>query len=264
MRKYFESAKIMFKTQMAYRFDIITSMIFTIMKIFLAYVLWGAVFGKQSVISGFTFNSMISYYIISSFLTQLDQSSSVGWQIAEEIRNGSFSKYIIRPIGIFRYFAAKTTGASTFLLSFNLIAATIWIFIFRVDFVITSNSCYILFTILLILLGLLFMMQINYLIGIFAFKFLDTGILMMIKDNIVQFVTGSLIPLTFLPSEIIKVMTFFPFYYISYLPSMLLLGRNENEIIPGIVILSFWNIAFGIINSLTYKRLKSVYDGVGI
>ncbi len=264
MKKYFETAKVMFKTQMAYRFDIITSMVFTISKILLAYVLWGAIFGKQSMISGFTFNSMLSYYIVSSFLSQLDQSSNIGWQIAEEIRNGGFSKYIIRPMGIFRYFTAQTVGVSAFLLSFNLAATIIWVFIFRIDFAISSNSYTILSALSLILLGLLFMMQINYFIGILAFKFLDTGIFMMIKDNIVQFVSGSLIPLTLLPSEIIRVMTFFPFYYILYLPSMLLLGRNENEIIPGIVILSLWNIVFGIVNSATYKRLKSIYDGVGI
>lgn len=264
MKKYVETAKIMFKTQMAYRFDIITSMIFTISKILLAYVLWGAIFGKQSVISGFTFNSMLSYYIISSFLSQLDHSSSVGWQIAGEIRNGSFSKYMIRPIGIFRYFTAQMVGVTGFLLSFNLIAAMIWVFIFRINFVISSNYQIIFAALSLTVMGLLFMIQINYFIGILAFKFLDTGIFMMIKDNIVQFVTGALIPITLLPPEIIRVMTFFPFYYISYLPSMLLLGRSQNEIIPGIVILTLWNIVLGIINSLTYKSLKSVYDGVGI
>lgn len=264
MKKYIETAKIMFKTQMAYRFDIITSMIFTISKILLAYVLWGAIFGKQTVISGFTFNSMLSYYIISTFLSQLDQSSNVGWQIAGEIRNGSFSKYIIRPIGIFRYFTAQTAGVTTFLLSFNLIAAVIWIFIFRINFIISSNYYTIFAALSLTFLGLLFMIQINYFIGILAFKFLDTGIFMMIKDNLVQFVTGALIPITLLPPEIIRVMTFFPFYYISYLPSMLLLNRNDNEIIPGIVILTSWNIILGIVNSITYNRLKSVYDGVGI
>lgn len=264
MKKYFETAKVLFKAQLAYRFDIVISMIFTISKIMLAYVLWGAIFGKQNVISGFTFNSMLSYYILSSFITQLDQSSGTGWQIADEIRNGSFSKYIIKPIRIFGYFTAQTAGVSAFLLSFNLIAAVIWIFIFRVDFVIIGSGWHILSAAVLILLGLLFMMQLNYFIGILAFKFLDTGIFMMIKDNIVQFVTGSLIPLALLPSGIIKIMTFFPFYYVSYLPAMLLLGRNGNEIISGIIILLSWNVAFGLLNSITYKRLKSRYDGVGI
>ena len=264
MKKYFETAKIMFKMQMAYRFDIITSIILTISKIILAYVLWGAIFGKQSVVAGFTFNSMLSYYIISSFISQLDQSSRLGWQISEEIRNGSFSKYMIRPVGIFRYFTSQTVGIAAFLFSFNLIAAIVWIFVFRIDFVIGGSILSILAAPLLILLGSMFMIQLNYFIGILAFKFVDTSIFIMIKENLVEFVIGAFIPLTLLPHGIIKVMTFFPFYYVSYLPSMVLLGRNENEILPGIVILSIWNIAFGIINSVTYKRLKSVYEGVGI
>lgn len=264
MRKYFETAKVMFKAQLAYRFDTFTSMILTISKILLAYVLWGAVFGSRSVVADFTFNSMLSYYIINSFITQLDQSSSAGWQIADEIRNGRFSKYMVKPINIFGYFTAQTAGVSAFRLSFNLIAAVMWVFVFHIDFVITGDINNILTTLVLIMLGLLFMMQLNYFIGILAFKFLDTWIFMMIKDNIVQFITGSFIPLTLLPAGIIKVMAFFPFYYVSYLPSMLLLGRNENQISSGIIILICWNAAFKLLSSVTYKRLKSRYDGVGI
>ncbi|HEY9059743.1 MAG TPA: ABC-2 family transporter protein [Pseudobacteroides sp.] len=264
MKKYFETSKIIFKTQIAYRFDIIASMVFTISKILLAYVLWKAVFKTQNIVSGFTFDAMLSYYIISSFLTQLDQSSVTGWQIAEEIKNGRFSKYIVKPIGIFRFFTAQTAGRSAFLLLFNLIASLIWIFIFHVSFVISTSIWNILSALVLTLLGLLFMMQVNYFIGILAFKFVDTSIFMMIKDNMVQFITGSLIPLVLLPPEIIRTMSFFPFYYISYLPSMLLLGKNQNEALSGFVILSLWNLAFGILNSTAYKKLKSEYDGVGI
>lgn len=264
MKKYFETAKIMFKTQLAYRFDIVASMLFTISKILLAYVLWGAIFANQTTVSGFTFNTMLSYYIFSSFITQLDQSSRTGWQIADEIKNGRFSKYIIKPMGIFKYFTAHTIGVSAFLLSFNFIASTIWVIIFHVDFAITSNLWFIMSAVLLILLGLLFMMQLNFFIGILAFKFVDTSVFTMIKDNMVEFITGSLIPLALLPSGIIQFMMLFPFYYVSYLPAMLLLGRNGNEIILGFAVLICWNTVLGILNSVTYKRLKSIYDGVGI
>jgi ABC-2 type transport system permease protein len=108
------------------------------------------------------------------------------------------------------------------------------------------------------------MMQLNYYIGILAFKYLDTSIFMMIKENIVQFVTGSLIPLALLPSSVIKVMSFFPFYYVSYLPSMLFLGRNQNEVAFGIMVLLIWNAVFAVLNRCTYNRLKNKYEGVGI
>lgn len=264
MKKYFETAKVLFKAQLAYRFDTVTSMVFTVSKILLAYVLWGAIFGNRQTVAGFTFNAMLSYYIISSFLSQLDQSTGTGWQIADDIRNGRFSKYIIKPMNIFGYFTAHSAGISAFLLSFNLVAAVVWVFIFRVDFVLTGNVTNIIYAFVLVLLGLLFMMQLNYYIGILAFKFLDTGLFMMIKDNIVEFVRGSLIPLAMLPAGILKIMMIFPFYYVSYLPAMLLLGRNEKEAMPGILVLLFWNAFLALLNSLTYNRLKSRYDGVGI
>jgi ABC-2 type transport system permease protein len=264
MKKYFETAKILFKTQLVYRFDIITGTVFTVSKILLAYVLWGAIFGKESLVSGFTFNSMLSYYIISSFITQLDQSANTGQQIASEIKNGRFSKYITKPMNIFGYFSAQTAGVTAFLLFFNLIAAVMWFFLFRIDFMITGNSGNILSAIGLVILGQIFMMQLNYCIGILAFKFIDIDLFMMIKDNLVEFVRGALIPLALLPLEIIKLMTFFPFYYVSYLPTMVLLGRNETEIATGIVTLLCWNAALGLLNSIIYQKLRLNYEGVGI
>ena len=247
-----------------YRFDILLSMVFTISKILLAYVLWGAIFENQDSVSGFTYSSMLSYYIISSFITQLDQSAGTGSQIAAEIRSGRFSKYIVKPMSIFGYFTAQTAGVSAFLLTFNLIAALAWIFLFRIEFTFTGDIAAISYAIIMILLGLLFMMQINYYIGILAFKFLDTSVFSMIKDNVVQFVTGSLIPLALLPAGVVDAMRFFPFYYVSYLPSMLLIGRNKEEALTGLIALVFWNAAFGLLNAATYRKLKIKYDGVGI
>jgi len=264
MKKYLETAKILFKTQLAYRFDTIISMIFTISKIILAYVLWGAIFDNHEVVAGFTFNTMLTYYIISSFIAQLDQSSSTGGQIASEIMRGQFSKYMIRPMNVFGYFISQTLGVSAFLLSFNLIAAIVWVFVFSIDFNISSNPINLLASLTMVGLGLLLMMQLNFYIGILAFKFHETWIFMMIKDNIVQFVTGSLIPLTILPTSVQSIMKFFPFYYVIYLPSMLFMGENQEELTTGIVCLLAWNLALGLLNKVTYSRLRTKYDGVGI
>ena len=181
MKKYIETIKIMFKSQMAYRFDIFISMVFSVSKIILAYVLWGAIFSTKDEVAGFTFNGMISYYIISSFIAQLNQSSSAGWQISAEIRQGLFSKYMVRPMNIFGYFTAHTAGTVLFLLIFNLAAAVLWTFLFGVKITLAGSFYDILLSVVLILLGLLFMMQLNYYIGILAFKFLDIGPFMMIR-----------------------------------------------------------------------------------
>lgn len=264
MKMYIETAKVLFKSQLAYRFDTLLSMVFTVSKIILAYVLWGAIFESRELVAGFTFHSMISYYIISSFFSQLDQSSGTGRQISDEIRDGLFSKYMVRPINIFGYFSAQTAGVSAYLLGFNLLAALVWVVIFRIQLAITGELALLLAALGLLLLGLIFMMQLNFYIGILAFKFLETGVFMMIKDNILQFVTGTLIPLTIIPAPIVAVMQYFPFYYVTYLPTMLALGRKQEEILLGVIVLVIWNLAMAVINTWTWRRLRTKYDGVGI
>ncbi len=264
MRKYLETVKVLFKSQLAYRFDILMNIVFSVSRIILAYVLWSAIYDKENVVAGFTFNGMMSYYIISSFMGQLNQASSTGWQISAEIRQGLFSKYMVRPMSIFGYFSAQTTGVALFYLLFNLVAAVLWSLLFGVKIVLTASLQDILLSVGLILLGLLFMMQLNYYLGILAFKFLDTGIFMMIRDNILEFVAGTFIPLTLLSENVLLVMKCFPFYYVTYLPTMVLMGRNGHEAPTGLVVLVVWNSFLWALNTATWNRLKVKYDGVGI
>ncbi len=264
MNKYLEISKITFKSQLAWRFDIAVNVVFTIAKILFAYILWHGIFDHRSVVAGFTFDSMLSYYIINSFLSQLDMSDKVSEELSSRIRTGTFSKYMVIPVNIQGYFLAQTAGASVFYLIFNLIAAVVWIFIFGIRFTFTNNIWLILAAILFILLGIIFMIQLNYFLGLLTLKFQDIFLFLMIKNNLVAFIAGTLIPLALLPEIVLQVMRYFPFYYCSYLPSMLFIGRNGEEIGFGLITLTAWVLIFMAINKIAYERLRVRYDGVGI
>lgn len=264
MIKYIEIAKILFKAQIVWRFDVAMNVVFTISKVLFAYVLWGAIFGQNETVAGFTFPMMMSYYIISSFLSQIEMSEGVSREIGDRIKGGTFSKYMVVPVSTQGYFIAQTFGAMSFYLIFNLISTLAWVFIFRINFVMTSNMLTILSALTIIILGLLFMIQLNYFLGLLAFKFQDIGIFLMIKDNIIAFITGTLVPLALLPRTLVSAMRFFPFYYVTYLPSMLLIGKNENEALTGIITLAIWLLAFTLLNKFTYDKFRIAYDGVGI
>lgn len=110
MRKYTETALIYFKAQLIWRADTVFNMLFTVTKIIFAYVLWGAIFEGKDMIAGFTFHSMLSYYIISSFLSQIEMSGGISREISSRIRNGTFSKYMVIPVNIEKYFLARKRG----------------------------------------------------------------------------------------------------------------------------------------------------------
>lgn len=264
MKKYLEIAKIVFKSQLAWRFDIAVNVLFTIVKIIFAYLIWDNLFTDRDMIGGFTFHSMLSYYIINSFLSQLDMSDGVSGEISSRIRGGTFSKYMVIPVNIQGYFMAQTAGSSVFYLLFNFIAAIVWIFIFRIKFAFTDNPIFILSAVLMVIMGIIFMIQLNYFLGLLTLKFQDIYLFLMIKNNLLLFITGTMIPLVLLPEVIVRIMRYLPFYYITYLPSMLFIGRSGEEILYGLLLLPAWILFFVIVNRFTYNRLRVRYDGVGI
>lgn len=264
MRKYIEIAILFFKAQIVYRFDVAMSVLFTVSKILFAYILWGAIFGQNEEVAGFTFPMMLSYYIISSFLSQIEMSDSVSVEIGERIRSGTFSKHMVVPVNTQGYFIAQTLGTMAFYLIFILGATMIWVVGFGVQFVLTRHIAVVLGAVLMVVLGLLFMIQLNYFLGMLAFRFQDISMFLMIKGNIVAFITGTLVPLALLPQGLISVMRFFPFYYVTYLPSMLFIGKNESEALTGIIALLVWLLAITLLNKFSYNKCRVIYDGVGI
>lgn len=264
IKKYCEVAKINFKGCIIWRFDILANLLLTVTKITFAYILWKAVFGENDVISGFTFYSMLTYYVTGAFLSGADMSKKISTEICTRVISGTFSKYIIIPVNIQIYFMAQNFGRLIFYLLLNIISLFTWIFILQISFSFTNNMYYLGTAAVMALLGLIFMTEFQFFIGILSFKFLEISMFRIIVDNIMVFITGAAIPLSLLPEAVTAVMRIFPFYYIIYLPSMLAIGRNGNEALSGLIIIFVWVLAFFIINNLLYKRLRVLFEGVGI
>ncbi len=264
MRKYIEMTKTSLKLQIAWRADIFFEVLFSVVKILFAYLLWGTIFGGKSEIGGFSLAAMMSYYIINSFLGQLDRSAQISEEINQMIRNGTFSKYVVLPINIQGYFMTKGLGGIIYYLGLDLLVSIIWVFVFQIDFFIIHQVSLIVSAISMSLLGLFFMMQLNYYLGILTLKYEEISTFLLIKNNLLSLISGSIIPLILFPEVIVRLMSYLPFYYITYLPSMILLGRCSNEALKGLIVIGGWCVVMQIIIIVTWKKFFRKYDGVGI
>lgn len=264
MRKYWTISKTYMKTQLVWRADVIFNMVFTITKILFAYLLWGIIFKERNMVGQFTFHGMLSYYIISSFLSQLEMSDGISSEIHERIRNGTFSKYMVIPIGIERYFLAMELGIVLFYLVFDLGAALVWAIVFRIEFVFTRNVGVIISALVMVILGMIFMVQLNYFLGLLTLKYQGIGTFLMIKNNLVMLITGSMVPLALFPEIVVSVMQMLPFYYVTYLPSMLLTGLCQEEALRGVLIIGLWCVVMQFVIHFVWKKYRRKYDGVGI
>lgn len=264
MSKYLEVTKIYMKAQLAWRADVAFNMIFTITKILFAYLLWGMVYRGREMVGQFGFHAMLSYYIISSFLSRLEMSDGISGEIHTRIRNGTFSKYMVIPVGIQKYFMAMELGVVLFYMGFDFAAAAVWIFIFQIDFVFAADMLNIVCAILMAVLGMVFMVQLNFFLGLLTLKFQGIGTFLMIKNNLVALVTGGIVPLALFPEGVVRFMRLLPFYYVTYLPSMLFTGMCREEAVWGIAAIGGWCLGMQALIRLVWEKYLRRYDGVGI
>lgn len=264
MRKYLQVTSVYLRSELVWRTDTFMTMVFSITKIIFAYLLWGAIFSGKSQIGGFTLQGMLSYYIISSFLAQLDKSAKVSLELNTSIRNGTFSKYMVMPIRLQTYFLSMELGSIIFYLGFDLVSTLVWIVVFRIQFVFTSDPIMIAAAVLMIVIGLYFMLQLNIYLGILSLRYQEIGTFLMIKNNLIALVTGGIVPLILFPQSVLRVFQYLPFYYVTYLPSMLLTGNCESEVYRGILIIAIWAIIFRVLNEFVYQKYRIQFDGAGI
>jgi len=262
--KYWEVSKTYMKAQLVWRADVIFNMLFTISKVLFAYLLWGIIFQNRETIGAFTFHGMLSYYIVNSFLSQLDMSGGISSEIHDRIRNGTFSKYMVIPVGVQKYFMAMELGKVLFYLLFDFLAAVIWIFVFRIEFVFTDNPLVFACAVLMAVLGMLFMVQLNYFLGLLTLKYQGINTFLMIKNNLISLVTGGIVPLALFPELAVKIMKVLPFYYVTYLPSMLLTGMCREEAAAGLCVIAAWCLLMQFLIYVTWNKYIRKYDGVGI
>jgi ABC-2 type transport system permease protein len=86
----------------------------------------------------------------------------------------------------------------------------------------------------------------------------------MLKKNFLSLINGSIIPLVLFPDVVSGMLSWMPFYYVSYFPAMLLIGQGRTQILQGIVILILWNVVMKALSETTYEKYRVKYDGVGL
>lgn len=191
-------------------------------------------------------------------------SEGVSNEIHDRIRNGMFSKYMVIPVGIEGYFMAMELGIVLFYIAFDFIAAAVWIFVFRIHFVFAASGWVVACAVLMTMLGMIFMVQLNYFLGLLTLKYQGIATFLMIKNHLVALITGSIVPLALFPEIIVNIMRLLPFYYVTYLPAMLLTGKCKADAIAGLIAISLWCLIMQAVIMKVQNKYFRKYDGVGI
>ena len=250
----------------AYKFNLFMWMFVTVFEVAIVIFLWIAVYknspdGVDSVINGFTFKEMICYMVMINLFNFVTVGGQTLWTINTEIKEGTISTSFVKPVSYRLRFISITLGG---LLGVSLLIGlpcfTIaYLIFYLIDFIVIESVWVFIGHILLFLVAQLIAAilydAVDYIFGILCFYTSSGFGINQIKNVVVSFLSGSLIPLTFFPLVIQDVVKNLPFASMASNPILILLMKVdllESVKIVGISI--FWLVILELIAMLLFRH----------
>ena len=198
---------------------------------------------------------MILYIFLSFLTTQLSESGGT-WTIGKEVKDGSIAMRLIKPMSfnatyLFGELGAKVVNVG--LLTPPLLGGIIIYQLFHPQ-IVAFNLGNLLLFLLSGLLAYLVSFYFNICYGFTAFIFKNLWGSNHMKNAIVAFMSGTLIPLAFYPRVLGQILQFFPFASLVYTPVMIYMGRySAYELILVLALQIFWTLFFVILSKIIWR-----------
>ena len=244
MKKYIEIFKYSLKTQFAFIYNYLFSLVSFTVHVFVFNELWDYILQGKEIV-GYTKPELIWYIIIAECI--LYSGDKKYNQIADMVKQGDIANMLIKPIDTINYFIAETS-ASVIKIGINLILAVILGVTLAGPINLSFGS--IVLGLIAFVLGVFIHNLLQIFIGIIAFYTEENKSFWMVVQKIAFFVVFT--PLEFYPVVVQNILRFLPTTYFVYVPAKIFVNFEFNMAI-GLILLE---ILSGL---LVYGAIRFVY-----
>ncbi|OQP04503.1 daunorubicin ABC transporter permease [Geobacillus sp. 46C-IIa] len=258
MDKYAEMIRIRFLMMLAYRTNYYTGILIYAINIAAYYFLWSAIYGDKPSMQGMSLGQMTTYVAIS-WLSRAFYFNNIDREIAMEIRNGKVATELIRPYSYLGMKAVQGLGEGLFRLFFLSLPGLLVVSLF-LPLQFPENAHTWLSFSLSLLLSFIIYSELNLLAGVVTFfTFRNEGVLRA-KRFIIDLFSGLILPISFYPDWAQRLMHYFPFQAISYIPSMIITESFQGVAVrDGLLMQAAWCalllLPIGLLWRMAKKRL---------
>ena len=228
LKTYLPFTKAGIQGATTYRVNFIAWFIGDIMICFVMYYVWRAVFlsSGSDTFNGFTMTDMVVFLFVSN-LTGYLTGSEGSYEVGEEIRDGTIAMRLIKPVSYNATFLFQELGNK---LPTEIAIAVPMIILVEIARTVMSgevqfNALNLLLYILSCVTAYLINFYFNICFGFLAFVIKYLWGANMMKNCIIGFLSGTVIPLSFLPDALERVFLFLPFASLNYTPVMIYMGK---------------------------------------
>lgn len=259
LKIYLPFASNELKRQMAYKGAFYLFILVSLFGSFVSYYLWMAIYGSSqgSTLGGLTKNEMIVYvfmvYVTSSIVT-----ISISEWVSDDVVKGTVSMNLIKPIDYRASLIVRATGNMIYRFLAPGIFIWIGVEIYKIHWLGTSPTSIIqiLLYLLSCIMSFLIYVLFDFCFGMIAFFTTYIFGMLLVKEALLSFLTGQLIPISFFPKIFQDIFQYLPFSSMIYTPVMIYLGKyTDNTLCFMLLRQLVWVILLYILGSLIWKKV---------
>lgn len=262
-KRYVPFVKAGVQTLIVYRMNFLGFIIGGLIYCFVMFYLWKAVFDANGggVFLGFSMTDMVIYLFLANTTSQLT-FSSVSGDIAEEIKDGSIAMRLIKPVNTDLSYLFTELGGTLMKLVVFLLPMVVGLEIYRtcVTGVLLFNGLNFLLYLVSAVFAYLISFRVNLCFGFIAFYVKNLWGFGILKNSIIGFLSGSLIPLAFMPEPLRICLEYMPFASMNYTPVMIYMGKySPEEALLRLAIQAVWTLlVYGISKLIWLGAIKKL------
>ena len=263
LAKYIAVLKITWLTELEYR----TSLALMLFSGFFTFILQMALFrhlyAERDIVGGFNYNEIISFVVVGIVVRSCLMLWQTVFRMTDEVREGLFRRYLIQPVGFARFFYAKALGVISFKWAMFAVALLVVIGLYP-QLVIFKQSYSLLQFIGAFMLAGILLWQI-YLSIIYASIWFGEARFLAIALNIgMGVISGSLLPLSWLPAWLLPVIEATPFPYFGNFLVQIAMGKVPLEnYVHGLQALVMWIVIMLLFNFALQRQGFKRYEAFG-
>ncbi len=235
--KIIEIMKIQIKIYMAYVASTWAVIFVNILQIIIFYYIWMAVYGDRSTLHGINKTQIITYVILARVLFMLIAQGVNLW-IAHFIQSGDIIVELLRPIDFqLNIYAARIGDFITGIGFMSVPALLVSVLLFGISLPVSIFHGFMFLISLLMAVTIAYFIE--FVIGLLSFYTTNGWGLHMLKEAIISFFSGSLVPIAFFPGVLKTIVELLPFKDMIYTPIAIYLGILSPEQITAALIQQF-------------------------
>lgn len=249
---YLAFAKKSFLGRSAYRFNHFMGILNTILRIFIFWEIYRALYGRQSEIDGITLTMVTTNFILSIGLDAVFYVND--YYLPSRIQSGSIATELLLPVSVHGRMLADNLGNALFQLFFHFVPA-VAVSVLFIGIAVPAGPVMLLLFLFSALLGYGVLWTISFVAQMFSFWLINIWSIVTIKNAFINVLSGSMIPLWFMPDWMQGVIRFTPFSSIYFTPVQIYLGQlSLPEILRGFLIQLFWIVFLFSLGMFLWKK----------